>query len=67
MSSGTCLVVQELGIHLPVQGTQVLSPIWEDPTCCRAAEPEPQLLSLHSRGQTPQKRNCSNEKPEHRN
>ena len=46
-------------IHLPMQGTQVRSLIWEDPTCQGAAEPVsynclacalesgvPQLLSL---------------------
>ena len=35
----TFLVVQWLGICLPVEGTQVWSLIWEDSTCCRAAEP----------------------------
>ena len=52
--SRTSLVVQWLRIHLPVQGTQVLSLVWEDPTCRGAARPmrhnywacKPQLLSL---------------------
>ena len=34
----TSLVVQWLRIHLPVQGTQVRSLVWEDPTCFRAAK-----------------------------
>ena len=35
--SGTSLDT-ELGVHLPVQGTQVPSLLQEDPTCRRAAE-----------------------------
>ena len=31
------LVVQLLRIHVPMLGTQVRSLVWEDPTCCRAA------------------------------
>ena len=42
---GTSLVAQWLRIRLPMQGTQVQSLVQEDPTCCRATEPEPQLLS----------------------
>ena len=38
----TSLVVQRLGICLPVQGTQVQFLIWEDPTRMR------QLLSPHA-------------------
>ena len=33
------LVVQWLRIHLSMQGTQVQSLVWEDPTCCGAAKP----------------------------
>ena len=28
-----------LRIRLPMQGTQVRSLVWEDPTCCGAAKP----------------------------
>ena len=35
----TSLVVLWLRIHLPVQGTQVRSLVWEDPTCHRATKP----------------------------
>ena len=36
---GTCLVVQWLGIHLPMQDwTRVQSLVWEDPTCCGATK-----------------------------
>ena len=37
--SGGSLVVQQLRIHLPVQGTWVRSLVQEDPTCCRATKP----------------------------
>ena len=33
------LVVQWLGIRLPMQGTRVQSLVWEDPTCHRATKP----------------------------
>ena len=36
---GTSLVVQWLGVRLPVQRTQVRSLVQEDPTCRRAAKP----------------------------
>ena len=36
----TSLVVQWMGVRLPVQGTRGQSLVWEDPTCRRAAEPE---------------------------
>ena len=36
---GTSLVAQWLGIHLPIQGTQVRSLAWEDSTCCKATKP----------------------------
>ena len=37
--SGTSLVVQWLGIRLPMQGTQVRALVWEDPTCHGATKP----------------------------
>ena len=36
LDMGTSLVVQCLGICLPMQGTRVLPLVWEDPTFCRA-------------------------------
>ena len=30
---GASLVAQWLGIRLPMQGTRVRAPVWEDPTC----------------------------------
>ena len=47
----TPLVVQGLKAHLPVQGTQVQSLVWEDSTCCEATKPishntEPELYEL---------------------
>ena len=53
---GTSLVVQGLGIHLPVQRTQVQSLVWEDPTRLQAIKPvchrleslSPAMRSLHS-------------------
>ena len=38
-STRTSLVVQWLRIHLPMQGTQVSSLVWEDPTCHGATKP----------------------------
>ena len=35
----TFLVVQWIRTHLPRQGIQVRSLVWEDSTCCRAAKP----------------------------
>ena len=35
----TSLVAQWLRIHLPMQGTQVRSLVWEDPTCSGATKP----------------------------
>ena len=32
------LVVKWLRIHLPMQGTQVRSLVWEDPTCHKATK-----------------------------
>ena len=37
--AGTSLVVQWLGICLPMQGTRVPALVQEDPTCCRATMP----------------------------
>ena len=39
-SSPAFLVIQRLRICLPMQGTQVQSPVREDPTCCKANNPE---------------------------
>ena len=36
---GTCLVVQWLRIHLPMQGTRVQALVREDPTCRRTTKP----------------------------
>ena len=36
---GASLVVQWLGIRLPMQGTWVRAPVREDPTCHGAARP----------------------------
>ena len=41
------LVLQRMGIHLPLQETWVPSLVWEDPTCRGAAEPLYQT-SCHS-------------------
>ena len=38
LAQGTSLVVQWLKIRLPMQGTQVQSPVREDPICCRATK-----------------------------
>ena len=59
----TSLVVQWLRIHLPIQGTQVQSPVWEDSTCHRATKTEPQLLSWRARAHTPRQENPPDEKP----
>ena len=37
--SETSLVVQQIRIHLPMQGTRVRSLVWEDPTRRRATKP----------------------------
>ena len=39
LSQGTFLVVQWLGIHLPMQGIWVWALVREDPTCRRATKP----------------------------
>ena len=38
-NSQTPQVVQELSIHLPIQGSQIQSLVPEDPTCLGAAKP----------------------------
>ena len=38
-SSGASLVAQWIRICLPMQGTQVRSLVWEDPTCRGATKP----------------------------
>ena len=50
--SQASLVVQWLGIHLPMQGPQVRSLVQKDPTCHKAHAS--QLLSLCSRVREPQ-------------
>ena len=39
LPTGTSLVAQQLGIHLPVKGTGVRTLIQEDPTCHGATKP----------------------------
>ena len=62
MGFGASLVVQWLGVRLPMQGTRVQSLVWEDPTChawsnwahgprllrLRSGACEPRLLSPHA-------------------
>ena len=71
--SGTSLVVQWIGIRLPMQGTRDQSLIWEDPTGRGLLNSVcPELLSLRAatteargpRACAPDKRSCHNEKPE---
>ena len=38
-SLGASLVAQWLGVRLPMRGTRVRAPVWEDPTCRRATGP----------------------------
>ena len=42
----TSLMVQWMGIHLPIQGTQVQSLVWEDSTCVGATKAHVPQLSL---------------------
>ena len=49
VSSRASLGIQWLRIHLPMQGTWVLSLVWEDPTRCRGLTQSSQLLSPCSR------------------
>ena len=75
---GTSLVAQWLRLYLPVQGIWVPPLAWEDPTCCRAAEPvchnywalssEPTHCNYWSQRAlepTLHKRSRCNEKPAH--
>jgi len=39
-TTGTPLVVQWIGIHLPMLGTQVQSLVWEDSTCLGQLKPK---------------------------
>ena len=39
-TTGTPLVVQWVGIHLPMLGTQVQSLVWEDSTCLGQLKPK---------------------------
>ena len=62
----TSLVIQQLKIHLPMQGTRVQSLVWEDPTYLGATKPmchnyQAQALKpvLHN------KRSRRNQKPAH--
>ena len=60
--AGTPLVVQQLRLHLPMQGTQVRALLWEDSTRCRAAEQ--QLLKPGCLGPVHCNRGChGNEEP----
>ena len=67
-------MIQWLRIHLPIQGTQVQSPVQEDSTCCRAAR----LVHHNSREDTAARSQSAalkssppppamGEKPEHSN
>ena len=49
VSSRTSLGIQWLRIHLPMQGTRVVSLVWEDPTRRRGVTQSFQLLSPSSR------------------
>ena len=49
VSSRTSLGIQWLRIHLQMQGTWVLSLVWEDPTRCRGVTKSSKLLSPRSR------------------
>ena len=61
MHSGASLVIRWLRIHLPMQGTQVQSSVWEDFTCRGAAKPmyhiywSPHILEplLHNKREKP--------------
>ena len=73
---GTSPVAQWLRIHLPMQGTQVQSLVWEDPTCRGATKPMchncwahvPQLLKpAPLEPMLCNKRSHHNEKPAHHN
>ena len=39
VNEGASLVAQWLGVRLPMRGTRVRAPVWEDPPCREAAGP----------------------------
>lgn len=51
---GTLLVIQQLRICLPMQGTQVQSRVWEDPPRCEAAKLLATATKAHAVACTPQ-------------
>ena len=51
-----------MGVHLPVQGTQVCSLVWEDSTCRRATTEAPA-----PRAHAPTKRRHGDEEPIYHN
>ena len=70
LTSGNSLVVHQVSIHLSVQGTQVQSLVWEDPTGCGATKSECYTYwsaCTESPQHAPQQQNWSrhNEKPWH--
>ena len=46
----TALVAQWIRIHLPMQGTQVRSLVWDDSTCCGTTTPEGRNDCVHALG-----------------
>ena len=48
VEGGASLLAQWLRVRLPMQGTQVCAPVWEDPTCRWAREPWPLSLRVRS-------------------
>ena len=63
----TSLVEQWIGIHLPMQGTQVRFLVWEDPTCRRGTKPMHHSNWAHTpRARGPQQEKHRNEKPTNR-
>ena len=65
MLIGTSLIAQWLGIHLPVQGTQVQCLVWKDPTCCGATQPMSHSFwaPVHLEPTSHDKRSHSNKEP----
>ena len=55
MVPGTSLVVQWLRLHLPMQGTQVWSLLWGDPTGCG----DPDYMPVHPNYWTPLSSLCA--------
>ena len=61
-------MVQWLGIHLPMQGTQVQSLVWEDSTCQGATKPMHHSYWAHAlEPMLHSKRSHHSEKPAHHN